>query len=207
MGLRDQANFLTMSLREKALFILEKEAKEESYLICSNIVDLSNNSFPTQINESIKNFIMACIDQFELGDIILIQLNTPGIPSKVYIHEKNKKSTIIQKELDIPIGDFDLFLESEQLSAPQNISKHNQKRKSLSDSLQSLLDQYDVEQLITLVSNKKTVALLFVGKLKPTKPFTAVELNLLQFISIFGGNLLKNNIECENCQNKLSVEK
>ncbi|GMT49759.1 MAG: hypothetical protein IEMM0008_1298 [bacterium] len=72
MGLREQARFARMGLREKAKHFINKDLSSVHLVDYTKIFNNSGETYPIKLQEAVNNIISICLDQLSLKEAVLV---------------------------------------------------------------------------------------------------------------------------------------
>ncbi|MDH4129134.1 MAG: hypothetical protein OEV44_10295 [Spirochaetota bacterium] len=201
-----------MGLRKKANFLVSEEIQNKKNHPYAKISNIINEFFYLDLNKSINNILLTCKKELGINKIILILENI----------DDNKKQFRIAGQIGYPQLKDDpvIFYENNELlkliaknqNTPVLLSEIS-KQLELSQKI-GTIKKYDLELGLTLVNNDKIIGYLLIGKRDGDIPYKDDDLNFLEFISFFGGFIIKSalkwdqmNATIENLKESYNIDK
>ncbi len=208
MGLREQARFARMGLREKAKYFTDMDLNSPHPVEYSKIFDKSGDVYPVKMNDAVDTIISICIEQLSLKEAILVlHESTEGtdVSQKTY-HYAGQYGYPHCNRQDFNFTEDDLLVQLLSQSVGKRINLSELPFKKQDSKYLNILSLYKIRFGIPLFHNQMLTGFILLGAGLTESMDIDMERkeHFIEFMSFFGGFYLSNAIDCSSCYQQFS---
>ncbi len=203
MGLREQAKFARMGLRDKAKYFINKDLTSGHPVDYTKIFNTSAETYPIKLQEAVDNIISICLEQLSLKEAVLVLCQSiKGVNNdKKTYHFAGQYGYPHCNHQDFSFTEEDQLVQLLSQSAGEEVLISDLSLQKEDDRYLNALSLYKIRFAIPLFNNKLLTGfiLLGAGLTANMNLETEQKEHFIKFISSFGGFYLANATDCNSC--------